>query len=116
MLSTQEIKTSAAQYRATGCGYAIWFKKQVVESFHASRMTPAAFAKESGIARPTLYRWVEQSKAGLFSLEAAIAVSQPVKNASLNVIAILEGELDIVQEKLELARRAQELGLSISLQ
>lgn len=91
----------------------IEFRLQTCRAFRHSRLTISEFCKRVGLSRSRLYNWINQYDAGLYNLDSTTRVSASTKANHTNLLDSLINERDLIDEKIKVIRRAQELGLTI---
>ena len=116
---TKEIKKAIKTYRKTSDGrtmYSIKFKEAVV-TFHSNNWSgpTTKFLKETGISNHSFYLWKRQVKDDMYNEDAAFAVSHSAKSGTSQVIKDLQGQLKVTQQKLDLVRQCEKLGLKVTI-
>jgi transposase-like protein len=93
--------------------YPVLFKKAVCE-FIELFSNANAVASATGIARCTVYNWVEQFNCGLYTLEGAYSVSKKSLSLNSKLIAELEQEIKDIDVKIALIKKCNDMGLNVT--
>jgi transposase-like protein len=115
--SLKDAVKAAAALRVTAKGrrtYPVLFKKALIEALNEKIFKIAEIQESCGIRNGNIYLWMSQYKDGLYSMEGAYTVSKKSKEVNADILDKLGQELNELTEKIELIKRARELGLNIN--